>query len=219
VFEWDGRRTEIPRVDEFEPFLYQPPPDQVPAAYRRAKGVHVLREAESLPGWRTVFPDAVLLWEPPQEHMIPEMADDFRAAISQVDIVSPNWLEAQHVYGFGDPAKLIRAMLDDGAGILALRMGEQGSIVGQRGETSCLTVPPIPVPEIVDQTGAGNTYCGGFLVGWVETGDLLKAACYGVVAASFSLEVIGVADPPANLADLRYGRYAWLAEQVAVSGC
>jgi len=70
------------------------------------------------------------------------------------------------------------------------------------------------VPEIVDQTGAGNTYCGAFLVGWLETGDLRQAAGYGAVAASFALEVIGAADPPVDMIERRTERWRWLAQRI-----
>ena len=48
-------------------------------------------------------------------------------------------------------------------------------------------VPAFPA-SAVDPTGAGDSFCGGFLVGLVETGDLTQAALYGTVAASFVVE-------------------------------
>ena len=50
--------------------------------------------------------------------------------------------------------------------------------------------------EVVDPVGAGNAFCGGFLTGWVQSGDLLTAGLYGVVSASFLVEAEGVPDPP-----------------------
>src|SRR5262249_30927918 len=47
----------------------------------------------------------------------------------------------------------------------------------------------------VDVTGAGNAYCGGFLVGLAETGDLGQAGRYGAVSASFALEQFGAVFP------------------------
>jgi sugar/nucleoside kinase (ribokinase family) len=216
LFEWDGRRTEIPRVDEWAAFLTRPLPHEIPSTYHAAKGVYILRGADCLPEWRRLYPKAALLWEPEQQFMVPQHADLFRRALRYADIVSPNSLEAQQVYGLSDPAALISAMLDDGARIVALRMGDAGSVVGMRGRADLIAIPAVPVPSIVDQTGAGNTYCGGFLVGWLETGNLAKAAIYGAVAASFSLETLGVADPPHNVRAMRAARYEWLCEQLAL---
>lgn len=216
LFEWDGRRTEIFRVDELGPFLYGPPLDALPASYRDARGVHLLRDGAVQP-WREALPGATLLWEPVQHFMTPDNAAAFRAALPLVDIVSPNLLEAQAIYHRSDPAALVRAMLDDGARVAVLRLGEDGSIAGQQGSADLLRVPAVPVPQIVDQTGAGNTYCGAFLVGWCETGDLAEAACHGAVAASFSLEVTGVADPPPNYVALREARWQALVSRLTVT--
>lgn len=213
LFEWDGRRTEIPRVEIMDPFLAGALPDQVPAAYQAARGVHLLSNAASLPDWRAQFPEAILLWEPIQTFMTPTNSAAFRAALPQIDIVSPNWLEARQVYGHNSPEKLVQMMLDDGAPVAALRMGNTGSLVGQQGRAELLAVPPVPVPAIIDQTGAGNSYCGGFLVGWLEQGgDLVAATCYAAVAASFALEVTGVAVPLENGGARRDTRYHQLRE-------
>lgn len=214
VFEWDGQRREIYRVDELAPFVYGPAPGQVPPAYHAAGAVYLLRDIASLPGWRALYPNATLLWEPLQQVMQPGNAGVFRAALPYADIVSPNWIEAGAIYGTPDPAALVRAMLDDGARIAALRMGEAGSLVGQRGDPALLRVPAVPVPEVVDQTGAGNTYCGAFLAGWQIAQDLRQAAAYGAVAASFCLEGAGVADPPPGFESERDARMAWTLDHI-----
>ena len=217
LFEWDGRRTEIFRVEQVAPFLNQPGPERLPATYRKAKGVYLLQDGERVPPWRRALPEAVLFWEPPQAYMTAANAEAFRATLPMVDIVSPNVLEAANVYGIDDPAALVRAMLADGAQVVALRRGAEGSLLGMRGLEGTIAVPPVPVPQLVDQTGAGNTYCGAFLVGWCETQTLQRAGCYGAVAASFALEVIGVADPPPNKAEVRTQRYRWACEQMGVT--
>ncbi len=217
LFEWDGHRTENLRVELAEPFLNMPGPDHLPACYHQAKGVYLLQDAKRILPWRQAFPGATLFWEPPQAYMVAENAEEFRATLPLVDIVSPNVLEAGHIYGLDDPVALVQAMLDDGAHVVALRRGAEGSLLGMRGLEGTIVVPPVPVPEVVDQTGAGNTYCGGFLVGWCETQKLQRAGCYGAVAASFALEVTGVADPPPNKAELRGQRYQWVCEQMGIT--
>lgn len=46
--------------------------------------------------------------------------------------------------------------------------------------------------EVVDATGGGNIYPGGFLQGWKASGDVFEASVYGYVAASFAVEQIGL---------------------------
>lgn len=48
---------------------------------------------------------------------------------------------------------------------------------------------------VKDQTGCGNSFCGGFLAGWVTHGDLKLAGLWGSVAASFMIEYEGVPLP------------------------
>ena len=47
--------------------------------------------------------------------------------------------------------------------------------------------------HVVDVTGAGNAFCGGFAFGWIKTkGDAVESAYYGAVSASYTVEQMGV---------------------------
>lgn len=206
LFEWNGKRTEIYRVDVIAPFMDDPQPEQMPASYREAVGAHILRSGEEFITFKKRFsPQTVFLWEPEQAYMVAENRAEFVRTLPETDIVSPNLLEASLVYGLTDPHQLIDAMLNDGAKIVALRMGDRGSLVASREQ--CVEIPAVPVPTIIDQTGAGNTYSGAFLVGWLRTHDLRLAGYHAAVAASFALEVVGVLNPPdKQVRDERYQR-------------
>ena len=199
IFEWNGVRNEIFRVDVIEPFMYGPAPDEVSMRFANLRGFTLLRGPQHVAGWRARFPDAALLWEPVRVFMLSADHEAFLQGIAQADIVSPNLHEAQTMYGIEDEREIMRRMLADGVKIAALRMGELGSLVARQGDGRAHYIPAVDVAEIVDQTGAGNTYCGGFLVGWRREGDVLEAGCYGAAAASFTLEYVGCARIPANL--------------------
>lgn len=48
-------------------------------------------------------------------------------------------------------------------------------------------------PEVVDPTGAGNAFLGGYVAGWLRSeGEVLDALCCGAVAAGFALKQIGL---------------------------
>lgn len=203
VFEWDGRRRELMRVEQVDPFIHLPRPIHLPEAYRQAKAVCILRYADGFMEWREAFPKALIMWEPDQHYMLPENAAEFRRTLQYAPMVSPNLLEASLIYGTDNPNELTDAMLADGTELVALRMGESGSIVATSKER--IHIPAVPVATVVDQTGAGNTYCGGFMVGWYRTRDLRQAGYYGAVAASFTLEHTGVlAEPDTFERDKRY---------------
>jgi sugar/nucleoside kinase (ribokinase family) len=219
IFEWDGTRTEVFRMKVMEPFVHDPQAADSTSAFDGAAAVHVLRDAANFRRWRERYPHVVMLWEPDQPYMAVQNRAEFVETIKEAEIVSPNLLECRLLYEAPDapPVELVRRMLDDGAGIASLRLGEDGSLVGQRSDAGdvILHIPAIPVPQVVDVTGAGNCYCGAFLVGWVCSGDLRQAAAYGAVAASFTVEQIGVLDNALIDVTERDRRYRWINAQIA----
>src|SRR5207253_11419789 len=74
-----------------------------------------------------------------------------------------------------------------GAGCVVLKLGAQGQFVYQPASGRKWHVSAYPA-RVVDVTGAGDAYCGGFLVGLHQTGDPLEAALRGCVTASLVVE-------------------------------
>jgi len=149
----------------------------------------------------------LILWEP-CSLMDPDKRSDFANMLAEVDIVSPDLDGAAGLYGLDSPTEIVTSLLDDGARVVALRMGARGSLVGtsdgQRYEV------PVCHTEVVDVTGAGNAYCGGFLVGYAETGDAWTAGLYAAVSASFALEQFGPHEWTPELTSLATQRLARL---------
>ena len=201
IFEWNGVRNEIFRVDVVEPFMYGPDPDHPNIPFADARGFTLLRGPEHVASWRARFPSATLLWEPVRVFMLSADHDAFLTGIPHADIVSPNLHEAQTMYGIEDEVELMRRLLADGVKVAALRMGERGSLVARQGDSDAFYFPAVQISEVVDQTGAGNAYCGGFLVGFCREGSLVAAGAYAAAAASFTLEYVGCASIPPNRAD------------------
>lgn len=214
VFEHDGRRRELLRVDIIKPFCDGPAPDKLPEEWREAAGLHMVLDGENFFKWRVQYPQKTILWEPNQPYMVRENAAEFKRLIQHADILSPNLAEAREIYGFLAPESLVGEMLAGGAKVVALRMGEQGSLVATRVQPRPIHIPAVPCDRIVDVTGAGNSYCGAFLVGYVRTGDAIQSARLGAVSASFCLEQIGIIDlHRANLVAGRDVRLAWIEAQ------
>ena len=200
IFEWNGLRNEIFRVEVIEPFMYGPEAQNPDIPFESPRGLTLLRGPGQVAEWRSRFPESSLLWEPVRIFMLSADRDAFKTGIRHADIVSPNLHEAQTMYGISDELEIMRRLLADGARVAALRMGEHGSLVAQQGDDRAYYMPAVEVPELVDQTGAGNSYCGGFLVGYCHSGDLVEAGCYGAAAAAFTLEYVGCAEIPSDLA-------------------
>ena len=74
---------------------------------------------------------------------------------------------------------------------IVIKQGIQGAHALASGCEGGKHIPIYPT-ESVDPTGAGDAFCGGFLVGMARTGDIIQAAGYGAVSASFMIEDFGV---------------------------
>jgi sugar/nucleoside kinase (ribokinase family) len=114
-----------------------------------------------------------------------------RELLQSTDLFSLNQLEAYSLLGSKTDQELIQALMDNGARIISLRLGAEGSLVGDKTSNQIFFIPAYPV-TVVDPTGAGNAFCGGFAVGWIETGELLTAGLYGSVSSSFAIEQMSV---------------------------
>jgi sugar/nucleoside kinase (ribokinase family) len=168
--------------------------DDIPPAYRAARGFHA--------GLHPDEPDLAFLaslrrlggvvsvetFRPAARRPAPEA---LRALLSAADIFSPALRGAWSLVGPGEPREALGRLLEAGASVVALRLGEQGSLVADARSAVVAHVPAVPV-VVADPVGAGNAYCGGFLAGWVETGDVVEAGRRGAVAASFVVEQVGV---------------------------
>lgn len=219
LFEEDGSRREVYRVAETEIFINGPGPEHLPDVYRDAAGVYLLQGYEGIRRWREVL-DGLVLWEPLQQVMLPQnralMRETLRAC--RIEIVSPNLVEAQAVYGLETPQDLANALLDDGAQVVALRMGPRGSLVAARETGTRWLIPAAAVPAVVDQTGAGNTYCGGLLAGLLQGHELAQAGAMAAAAASFCIEQVGALDPEMVQTAERDRRYAAVLAGISPAG-
>jgi len=77
-----------------------------------------------------------------------------------------------------------------GPRIVVVKAGDRGALVYERDTRRRTHVPAYPA-RVADVTGAGDSFCGGFMVGLAETGDAIRAAMYGAVSASFVIEGFG----------------------------
>lgn len=91
-----------------------------------------------------------------------------------------------HFDGMGE-GESVQRLFERGAKVVVIKHGKQGSTLYRQGDRRGVRVPAY-VTEVVDPTGAGDAYCGGFAVGYWLTGEPLPAALYGTVSASFVIE-------------------------------
>jgi ribokinase len=124
-----------------------------------------------------------------------------RGELPEVGLASAVLLSEAEIAGHypGSSAEDAAAdLMGRGAGIVGVKQGGRGSVVFSRDRPGGVRLPVFQT-RVVDPTGAGDSYCGGFGVGLWQRGDPISAGLYGTVAASFVIEGFG-----ADYA-LRYG--------------
>jgi sugar/nucleoside kinase (ribokinase family) len=195
IIEEDGRRTQVWRTQGAAiPTHLALKPEQVPAAYRSARGFHfgVHPESPNLRIMQALQASGVTVSvEPFREASRPLTDAELRELLTTCTIFSPNLMEAESLVGSGEPTALIQRLTGAGASIVALRMAAEGSLVHRAATSETWFIPPVPT-TVVDPVGAGNAYCGALLVGWMESGDLRRAGMVAAVAASFLVEQVGL---------------------------
>lgn len=143
----------------------------------------------------------LLVWEPAPPFCKATNREDHINVCQLVDTFSPNHLELTYLFEDDqvikpfDPSQLVsyaQRFLDAGVGVSG-----QGSVVIRAREHGCLIMsrsvepnwlPPFyspTSPEVVDPTGAGNAFLGGFTAALVRSTSLTEAAMLGSVSASF----------------------------------
>jgi hypothetical protein len=71
--------------------------------------------------------------------------------------------------------------------VVIVKLGGAGVLVCQQSDNKIRRLPAFPT-NAVNLNGAGDSFCGGFIVGMIETGDPLKAAYFGIISSSLTIE-------------------------------
>lgn len=200
TFRWSGvyaknmnnRKTLKTELNVFESF--QP---RLPSAYRRAPFVflaniapalqiHVLDQMTLRPEF--AMADTMDLW-------IRIANADLRKLAARVDLLTVNESEAHHFTGQRNLLRAARALLGMGPRYILVKRGEHGSMLFAGDEI--LIMPAHPLEEVVDPTGAGDSFAGGLMGrlaagGRVTTAAIARAMLYGSVVASFNVEAFSL---------------------------
>ncbi len=146
----------------------------------------VLDQLDAAP--KLVVMDTMNLW-------IENTPDDLRKMLTRVDVLTINDEEARLLSGEHNLVKAAKAIRTMGPKILILKKGEHGALLfGAEGEI--FFAPALPMADVVDPTGAGDTFAGGF-VGYLDSvGDysfdsMKRGLMVAATMASFCVEAFG----------------------------
>jgi sugar/nucleoside kinase (ribokinase family) len=120
--------------------------------------------------------------------------DDLMTVISMVDVLTVNDEEARQLSGEYSLAKAAQKILTFGPKYLIIKKGEHGALLFDK--QNIFFAPALPLEEVFDPTGAGDTFAGGF-IGYLASKDeitfedMKRAIIYGSAMASFTVEKFG----------------------------
>jgi sugar/nucleoside kinase (ribokinase family) len=138
-------------------------------------------------------------------YWIDSTLDELHEVLSRVDVLIINDEEARQLAGESNIVRSANAIRRMGPKILVIKKGEHGAMLFLDGSVFC--APALPLEEIVDPTGAGDTFMGGF-AGYlgksaeITDSELKRAVICGSTMASFCVEQFG----PDNLLNLTEDR-------------
>ncbi len=188
-FDLNSRETIYTKLNVFEQF--QP---VIPAAYRSSPFVFLgnihprlqLDVLDQVEAPRLVAADTMNYW-------IEGAPDDLREVLKRVDVLIINDSEARELSGEANLVKAARAIRAMGPKTAIIKRGEHGCLMTCPGEGEFFAAPALPLEEVFDPTGAGDTFAGGFSGSLAACGELTQAAMaraiiYGSTLASFAVE-------------------------------
>ena len=200
TFFWSGRykndmntretlATELNVLENFEPI--------VPDAWKNPDvlmlgNLHplvqksVLNQLENRP--KLVVLDTMNFW-------MDQSWDDLMDVIKKVDVLTINDEEARQMSKEYSLVKAAKKILTMGPKTLVIKKGEHGALLFN--ENNVFFAPALPLEDVFDPTGAGDTFAGGFTGFLAKTKNysfenMKRAIIYGSALASFTVEKFGV---------------------------
>jgi sugar/nucleoside kinase (ribokinase family) len=199
TFRWSGRyeadgntrHTLATHLNVFEHF-----DPKVPAAQRSARFVFLANAAPEIQAKALAQVDAPAFVMADTMNLWIDIAKPaLLAVLRKVDALILNDEEARMLTGERNLLRAATKALDLGPKHIVLKKGEHGAFLIGRGAHFAL--PAYPVEEVVDPTGAGDSFAGGFMgylasVGTVDAPAMRRSMLHGTAAASMCVEGFGV---------------------------
>ena len=198
TFFWSGRyhndmnsrdtlATELNVLETFSPV--------VPDAYQDAEVVMLgnlhpmvqMGVIEQMSNPKMVVLDTMNFW-------MDVALDDLKKVIAKVHVITINDEEARQLSGEYSLVNAAKKIMTMGPAYVVIKKGEHGALIFHENEM--FFAPALPLAEVFDPTGAGDTFAGGFTGYLAKTGDysfdnMKRAIIYGSCLASFCVEKFG----------------------------
>lgn len=199
TFYWHGKYGQDPNDRESlttELNVFEGFKPSLPETYKKPEWLFLgnidpeiqLEVIEQMEGRPLVGCDTMNFW-------IERKPDKLLAVLSQVDVFFINDSEARQLSGNINLVSAARTILDMGPTAVVIKKGEHGAFLFS--ENIRAFTPAYPLEEVVDPTGAGDSFAGGFVgylakAGGLHELNLRRAMYYGTIMASFTCESFSV---------------------------
>ncbi|UAB82028.1 bifunctional hydroxymethylpyrimidine kinase/phosphomethylpyrimidine kinase [Marixanthomonas sp. SCSIO 43207] len=183
----DTLATELNVLENFNP--------KVPENYKDAEVVMLgnlhplvqLSVIEQMKAPKLIVLDTMNFW-------MDNTLDELKQVIGKVDVVTINDEEARQLTGEYSLVVAAQKIREMGPSYIVIKKGEHGALLFH--EDDIFFAPALPLEEVFDPTGAGDTFAGGFTGYLAKTGDysfenMKNAIIYGSTLASFCVEKFG----------------------------
>ncbi len=221
TFRWAGRYdydmavahtldTQLGVFADFQP--------RVPESYHHSRYVFLanilpsvqLSVMEQIPAGCFVIADTMNYW-------IERTREDLYRVLERVDVMMLNDAEIRQLTGQANLVRAAQEVLRLGPRYVVIKKGEYGATLVSA--TDCFTLPSYPLQEVVDPTGAGDSFAGGFIgyLAWANScaePNLRQAMAIGTVMASRCVESFGLDSLAATTTRDIYERYFTLKRMV-----
>lgn len=185
----DTLTTELNVLADFDPVL--------PESYKKAKYVmlgnltpdvqmKVIKQMKKRP--KLIVLDTMNFW-------MDVALESLKKVIKEIDVLTINDEEARQLSGERSLVKAAKAIHKMGPKFLVIKKGEHGALLFEGDKI--FFAPALPLAQVFDPTGAGDTFAGGFIGYLAKTGDLSfdnmkRAVIYGSAMASFCVEEFSI---------------------------
>ena len=120
--------------------------------------------------------------------------NDLKENLKMIDVLTINDSEARQLSGEYSLVKAAQKILAMGPTTLVIKKGEHGALLFNKNEV--FFAPALPLEEVFDPTGAGDSFAGGFIGYLAKTGDvsfenMKRAIIFGSAMASFTVQKFG----------------------------
>jgi sugar/nucleoside kinase (ribokinase family) len=199
TFHWEGvysddlasresLKTELNVFADFDPKIPETFRDSPYVMLGNIDPVLQVRVLEQIHQPKLVIADTMNFW-------IDGKPKELAAMLKRIDLLVINEEEARQLAGIHNLVRVAAALRRMGPTNVVIKCGEYGALLF--GEDGVFSAPAYPVEEVLDPTGAGDTFAGG-LLGYIaqqdntDPGTLRRAVIYGSALASYCVEGISV---------------------------